>query len=193
MAFFICKNYIPYIIVRNNDLFVNQADFFEIPRIALKINKGSNPFCEMIQSRLSGKRRCLKEIGRATQIAAGIGEPYIFQCHANMIEFIAAIRNGGQKACAFLCGPMLLRHPDLIFIKDTLLKVHDLSINPFLLKKTFPEIPVLSERRVQAAADLLFTVANYCNKMDSTFQRQKHDMDRASHRGGSPRRRRRRS
>ena len=140
------------------------------------VDKGGHPFCEMIQSRLSGKRRCLKEIGRATRIAAEIGEPYIFQCHADMIEFIAAIQNGGKKFYAFLCGPILLRHLDPIFIKDILLKVHDLSIDSFLLKKTFPEIPVLPERRVQAAADLLFMIANYFSKVDSTFQRQKHDM-----------------
>lgn len=142
------------------------------------VDKGWHPFCEMIQSRSLGKRRCLKEISRGARIAAEIGEPYIFQCHADMIEFTAAISNKGQETYAFVCGPMLLRHPDSIFVKDIFLKVQDLSIDPFLLMQTVPEIPVLSERRVQAAADLLFMIANYFSRIDSTFQRQKHDMTR---------------
>lgn len=142
------------------------------------VDKGWHPFCEMIQNRSLGKRRCLKEIRRAARIAAEIGEPYIFQCHADMIEFTAAISNKGQEAYAFVCGPMLLRHPDSIFVKDIFLKVQDLSVDPFLLMKTVPEIPVLSERRVQAAADLLFMVANYFSRIDSTSQRQKYDMTR---------------
>jgi two-component system response regulator YesN len=142
------------------------------------VDKGWHPFCEMIQNRSLGKRRCLKEISRAARIAAEIGEPYIFQCHADMIEFTAAISNKGQEAYAFVCGPMLLRHPDSIFVKDIFLKVQDLSVDPFLLMKTVPEIPVLSERRVQAAADLLFMVANYFSRIDSTSQRQKYDMTR---------------
>lgn len=142
------------------------------------VDKGGHPFCEMIQTCLLGKRRCLKEISRAVQIAAKIGEPYIFQCHAGMIEFIATISNNRQKTYAFLCGPMLLRHPDSIFVKDVFAKVQDLSIDPSLLMQIVSEIPIFSERRVQAAADLLFMIANYFSRMDSAFQRQKHDMAR---------------
>lgn len=95
-----------------------------------------------------------------------------------MIEFATAILNEGQKTYAFVCGPMLLRHPDSSFADDVLAKVQDLSVDPSLLMQIVSEIPVFSERRVQAAADLLFMIANYFSRMDLTFQRQKHDMAR---------------
>ena len=142
------------------------------------VGKGWHPFCEMIQRCRSGKRRCHKEINRSARIAAEIGEPYIFQCHADMVEFTAAISNNGRKTYAFLCGPMLLRHPDASFLKDIRAKVRDLPVKPSVLLQAVPEIPIFSERRVQAAADLLFTIANYFSRTDSTFQSEKHDKGR---------------
>ena len=46
------------------------------------------------------------------------------------------------------------------------------------LMRTLPEIPVFSERRVQAAADLLFMMANYFSKIDSASQHQQHEITR---------------
>ena len=142
------------------------------------VDKGWHPFCEMIQSSHLGRKRCLKEISRATQITVKTGEPYIFQCHAGIIEFTMAILNEGQKPYAFVCGPMFLRHPDPSFVEDVLTKVQDLSVDSSQLMQIVSEIPVFSERRVQAAADLLFTIANYFSRMDLTLQKQKHDIAR---------------
>ena len=104
------------------------------------------------------------------------GEPYIFQCHADMIEFTAAILDGGEKAAAFVCGPILLRHPDTLIEQDILARIKNLPLDKISLLKSLPEIPVFSERRVQAAADLLFMIANYFSKIDSISQQQRHEI-----------------
>jgi two-component system, response regulator YesN len=140
------------------------------------IDGNGHPFCRIIRSCPLGKRNCLKDINRAIQISVKTGEPYIFQCHADMIEFAAAFLNGGTDSLAFVCGPILLRHPDTSLGQDILTKVKSLSIDKTSLMKTLPEIPIFSERRVQAAADLLFIMANYFSKIDSRSQHRQHEI-----------------
>jgi two-component system response regulator YesN len=106
------------------------------------------------------------------------GEPYIFQCHADMIGFTAALLDGGKSASAFVCGPILLRHLSPFVERSILTKVKRLSLDEAALMRTFPKIPVFSERRVQAAADLLFMIANYFSKVDSTSQHIRHEITR---------------
>ena len=71
-----------------------------------------HPYCRAIRGCAQGRRNCLTDINRAVQLSMKTGEPYIFQCHADMIEFTAAVRDGDGGAAAFVCGPILLRHPD---------------------------------------------------------------------------------
>jgi two-component system, response regulator YesN len=140
------------------------------------INGHGHPFCQIIRGCSLGKRNCLKDINRAIQISVKTGEPYIFQCHADMIGFAAAFLNGGRNGLAFVCGPILLRHPDTFIEQDILAKVKSLSIDKASLLRTLPEIPIFSERRVQAAADLLFMMANYFSKIDSGSQQRQHEI-----------------
>jgi len=130
----------------------------------------------MVQSCSVGKKRCLEEIRRATKMAIKTGEPYIFQCHADLVECSTAILNGDNNDYALVCGPILLRPYDTSLEQDILKKVHDLPFDKSLLLKFLPEVPVFSERRVQAAADLLFTVASYFTKVDLISQKQQREI-----------------
>ncbi len=140
------------------------------------MNGESPTFCKIVQSCSVGKKRCFKEIRRATKMAIKTGEPYIFQCHADLIECAAAILNGGNDNYALVCGPILLRHSDPPLERDILKKVQDLSLNKSLLLRSLSEVPVFSERRVQAASDLLFTMANYFAKIDWIFHREQREV-----------------
>jgi two-component system response regulator YesN len=142
------------------------------------INGHGHPFCKIIRSCSLGRENCLKDINRAIQISIKTGEPYIFQCHTDMIEFTAALLDGGKNLSAFVCGPILLRHLTPFMEQGILAKVKRLSLDEASLMRTLPEIPVFSERRVQAAADLLFTIANYFSKVDSTSQQKQHEITR---------------
>ena len=172
-----------------NNLFFRIIDSFQeamklqVRLFPLKDKKGirsidgnGHPFCRIIRGCPLGKRNCLKDINRAIQISVKTGEPYIFQCHADMIGFAAAFLNGGKDSLAFVCGPILLRHPDTFIEQDILTKVKSLSIDKTSLMRTLPEIPIFSERRVQAAADLLFMMANYFSKIDSGSQHRQHEI-----------------
>lgn len=137
-----------------------------------------HPFCQIIRSRSLGRTNCLKEINRAIQISLKTGEPYIFQCHADMIEFAAALLNEGDDTSAFVCGPILLRPPDSFFKHDLLMKAKGLSLDKTPLIRTLPEIPVFPERKVQAAADLLFMIATYFSKIAPPSHLQRHEISR---------------
>ena len=142
------------------------------------INGHSHPFCKIIQSCSLGRENCLKDINRAIEISIKTGEPYIFQCHTDMIAFTAALLDGGENFTAFVCGPILLRHMNPLMKQGILSKVKRLALDEDSLMRTLPEIPVFSERRVQAAADLLFMIANYFSKVEATFQQRQHEITR---------------
>jgi len=137
-----------------------------------------HPFCQIIRSRSSGRENCLKDINRAIQISIKTGEPYIFQCHTDMVEFAAALLDGGKNYTAFVCGPILLRRINPFMKQGILAKAKRLSLDADSLMRTLPEIPVFSERRVQAAADLLFMIANYFSKVDAASQQIQHEINR---------------
>lgn len=131
-----------------------------------------HPFCTTIRSCAEGKKNCLRDINRAVQISMKIGEPYIFQCHADVIEFTAALENDENPPMAFACGPILLRHPDTFIEAHILEKIKGLPLNKPLLMKSLLKIPVYSERRLQSAADLLFLIASYFSKINFLAQHQ---------------------
>ncbi|NWG04074.1 MAG: PocR ligand-binding domain-containing protein [Syntrophaceae bacterium] len=141
------------------------------------LTNGEGPaFCRIVQSCSAGRKRCLKEIIRATKMSIKTGEPYIFQCHADMIECAAAILDGGHLNYALVCGPVLLRPYDTSLEKNILRRIHDLPLDKSLLLKSLSEVLVFSERRVQAASDLLFAMANYFSKVDWIFQKQQREI-----------------
>ena len=88
------------------------------------------------------------------------------------------LREWRKSSLAFVCGPILLRHPDTFIEQDILTKVKSLPSDKTSLMNTLPEIPIFSERRVQAAADLLFMMANYFSKIDSGSQHRQHEITR---------------
>jgi two-component system response regulator YesN len=142
------------------------------------IDGADHSFCRMVRSCSPGRERCLQDINRAIQIALKTGEPYIFQCHTDLIEFTAALPNGGKSLSALVCGPILLRHLNPFMKQHILNKVKGFSPDEALLIRTLEEVPVFPERRVQAAADLLFMIANYFSKVDSASQRIQREITR---------------
>jgi two-component system response regulator YesN len=142
------------------------------------VAEDGHPFCRIIRSGSLGRENCRRDINRAIQISMKTGEPYIFQCHADVVVFTAAILDGGKNLSAYVCGPILLRHPNPFMEQSIISKVKDLALDGPSLIRTLKEIPVFPERRVQAAADLLFMIANYFSKVDSVYQQIQHEISR---------------
>ncbi|MDY0042085.1 MAG: PocR ligand-binding domain-containing protein [Desulforhabdus sp.] len=137
-----------------------------------------HPFCYTIRTSMTGRKKCLKDVNRAIQISLKTGEPYIFQCHAGVIEFTAALMDAENNAAAFVCGPVLLRHLDSYTEQHFLSRMEGLPLDKAVLMKLLTTIPVRSERKVQAAADLLFLIASYFSRIDLLARHQQLEISR---------------
>ena len=133
-------------------------------------------YCRTIRSCQLGMNNCLQDINRAINLSVKTGEPYIFQCHAGMIAFTAAFKGRDGNTAAFVCGPMLLRPLNAQITQGVVDGVQNLGIDERQLLDSLGNIPIYSERRVQAAADLLFLIATYFSKIDLLTMHQQHEI-----------------
>ena len=78
-----------------------------------------------------------------------------------------------SSAARFCCGT-----PDAYIEQHIMGKTKGLPLDKALLLKLISKIPVYPERRVQAAADLLFLMASYFSKIDGLAQHQQLEISR---------------
>jgi two-component system response regulator YesN len=126
--------------------------------------EGYCPFCKIVRSDPEGRRRCTESMNKAGKLAAQLGEPYINRCHAGLIEFAAPIMFKDIYLGSISCGPVLMWDWDEVAIEEFLKLTEDLDINKEALLVASRNIRVLSGRDVQAAAELLFIIANHIAK-----------------------------
>ncbi len=122
--------------------------------------RGDCRFCRIIQSDPVGANKCCGSYARAGVEAAKFGEPYIFRCHAGLIAFAAPIVVDGEPVGSIICGQVLMWEPEDFFWEEIAEMTAGLNIKISDLVDAAREMEVISGRKVQAAADLLFVVAN---------------------------------
>lgn len=96
--------------------------------------------------------------------AAKYGEPYIFRCHAGLIAWAAPILLDEQHVGSIICGQVLMWEPEDYFLEEIEDMVKSLDVDFTAVKLAAAQLDVMSADRVQAAADLLFVVANQIMK-----------------------------
>lgn len=126
--------------------------------------EGQCPFCKIVRSDPEGLKRCNQSMSYAGRQAAQLGEPYIFRCHAGLIEFAAPIMFKDVYLGSISCGPVIMWEWDEIAIQEFLNLTRDLNINREALVVASRQVKMLSSRGVQAAARLIFIVANHIAK-----------------------------
>jgi two-component system response regulator YesN len=122
--------------------------------------QGDCRFCRIIQGDPVGANKCCGSYARAGAEAAKFGEPYIFRCHAGLIAFAAPIVVDGEPVGSIICGQVLMWEPEDFFWEEIAEMTAGLNIKISGLVEAAREMEVISGRKVQAAADLLFVVAN---------------------------------
>ncbi|MEL7563905.1 MAG: PocR ligand-binding domain-containing protein [Dehalobacterium sp.] len=120
-------------------------------------------FCQMIRSDGNGMKKCQRSYARAGREAAKYGEPYIFRCHAGLIAWAAPILLDGYVG-SIICGQVLMWEPEDYFLEEIEEMVKGLDIDFIEVKWAAAQLDVMSSEKVQAAADLLFIVANHIMK-----------------------------
>lgn len=91
------------------------VDFKGVP-----VNKYSNfsDFCKRMRSTEEGRRLCYASDAHAGLESAIMQKPYIFKCHAGLVDFSAPIIVNGQYLGAILCGQVRTNNKNLSPMSD---------------------------------------------------------------------------
>jgi len=132
-------------------------------------------FCEIIRADSLGTKKCQRSYARACTEAAKYGEPYIFRCHAGLIMWAAPILIG-KHVGSIICGQVLMWEPEDYFLEEIEEMVKGLDVDVAAVKWSATHLEVMSSDKVQAAADLLFVVANQIMQSGMTVLEQRRQI-----------------
>ena len=145
-----------------------QDNFAESMDIAsVTVDKNGNPvtdpssytsFCkDFVHSTSIGDKKCAECHRKGGEEAARTGKPYIYTCHAGLIDFAAPILIQDKQIGTILGGQVLIKNPDkLKYIQVA----KEIGVDAVKFVESVKKIKVIAEKNVTSAAEVLFIVAN---------------------------------
>ena len=130
---------------------------------------GYTNFClDYTHSTEVGDKRCAESHKRGGEEAARLGKPFVYECHAGLIDFAAPIILEGHLLGTMLGGQVLINKP----VNEKYEKIaKEIGVDQEGYLEAVNEINILDKERIEAAANVLFFVAN--NMSESAYhQRQ---------------------
>ena len=150
-----------------------QDNFAESMDIAsITVDKSGNPvttpssytsFCiDFVHTTTIGDNRCAECHRKAGEEAARTGKPYIYTCHAGLIDFAAPILVEGKQIGTILGGQVLTKKPK----KSMYIKIaKEIDVDEGGFVESVKKIKIVTEKNVTAAAEILFIIANSLSKI----------------------------
>ncbi len=125
------------------------------------IGLGSNfcDFCATVNSTYEGSRCCQLSNFHATKVALETKKPYIYICHAGLIDIEIPIIVEGQHVGSIMAGQIRCTDMDKYMHTQSHVK-YDWSKDKNL-RKLFKKIPQYSSQQITATATALFSLSNY--------------------------------
>lgn len=115
-------------------------------------------FCiDYTHSTKVGDDRCAASHKKGGEEAAKTGRPYIYTCHAGLIDFAAPIMVDGIQIATILGGQILTSKPEEEKFKRT---AREIGVNEEGYFEAANKVTILEEKKVEAAAEVLFIIAN---------------------------------
>ena len=126
-------------------------------------------FCiDYTQSTECGNKRCAESHRKGGEEAARLGRPVVYECHAGLIDFAAPILLDGKQIGTILGGQVLTELPD----EEKYRKIaREIGVDEAGYVEAVKEIRKLSKESIEAAANVLFIVANNMSK--TAYQHRK--------------------
>jgi signal transduction histidine kinase len=160
-------------VININLLQTFQDNFAESMDIAsVTVDRNGNPvtmpssytsFCiDFIHSTTIGDNRCAEFHKKAGEIAAQTGKPYIYTCHAGLIDFAAPVLVNGQHIGTILGGQVLTKKPDELTYRKV---AKEIGVHEDKFVDSVKEIKITTEKNLRAAAELLYLIANSLSKI----------------------------
>lgn len=121
------------------------------------VSKGdTHQFCRLFQKHLSPTDTCEKTHVSASKQAISIGEPYIFECHAELNHIVFPLISKQTFLASILVGPFLMDQPDSILISNITKKYRITTDEALDLYDEVGSIPVIPPSNVNHISHLLF-------------------------------------
>ena len=126
-------------------------------------------FCkDFTHSTECGDKRCAESHRKGGEEAARIGKPVVYECHAGLIDFAAPIMVEGRLIGTILGGQVLTDIPEEVKYRKI---AGEIGVDGDRYIEAVKEIKPLSRERIEAAAFVLFDVANSMSK--AAYQQRK--------------------
>lgn len=115
-----------------------------------------------------GDKRCAESHRKGGEEAARTGKPVVYECHAGLIDFAAPIMIEGRLIGTILGGQVLTTAAE----EEKYRRIaKEIGVDPDEYVEASKEVRILSKDSIEAAANVLYTVANNMSK--SAFQQRK--------------------
>ncbi len=120
-------------------------------------------FCtDFVQSTKIGNDRCAASHKKGGEETVRTGKPYIYNCHAGLIDFAAPIMVDGHLIGTILGGQVLTSTPDETRFRKTAAEI-GVEADGFAYASN--NVYMTKDKNVEAAAEVLFIVANTLSKI----------------------------
>lgn len=143
----------------------NFAESMDIASVTVDVNgdpvtkpSSYTSFCmDFVHSTKIGDDRCAMSHKKGGEEAARTGRPYVYQCHAGLVDFAAPIIVDGMLIGTILGGQVLTSKKEEEGFRKT---AKEIGVNEEKFVGATEKIKHLTEKNVTAAAEVLFIVAN---------------------------------
>lgn len=120
-------------------------------------------FCiDFTQSTKIGNDRCALSHKKGGEEAARTGKPYIYSCHAGLIDFAAPILVNGHLIGTILGGQVLTSTPEESKYRKT---AAEIGVDADQYVNSVKDVYMTDQKNVVAAAEVLYIVANALSKI----------------------------
>ena len=141
------------------------ADSLGVASIAVDIDgnpvtKPSNftKFCiDYTRGSKEGLARCMQCDRKGGEESARTGKPSIYECHAGLVDFGSPIMLEGRQIGSILGGQVLTSNPDEAYFRKV---AREIGVDPDEYVAALREVKQVSRKNLEAAANMLFLVAN---------------------------------
>jgi ligand-binding sensor protein len=143
----------------------NFAESMDIASVTVDINgepvttpSSYTSFCmDYTHSTKIGDDRCAMSHKKGGEEAARTGRPYVYKCHAGLIDFAAPIMVDGIQIGTILGGQILKDKPEEQGFRRV---AREIGVNEEEYIDAVGKVKISAEKNIQAAAEVLFIVAN---------------------------------
>lgn len=118
-----------------------------------------------------GLARCIDCDRKGGEESARTGKPSIYDCHAGLVDFGTPIMLEGRQIGSIIGGQVLTSAPDEAYYRKV---AQEIGVNPDEYIEALKDVKQISRKGLEAAANMLFLVANTLSKVGYQQYRLRH-------------------